>query len=147
MAVCYIDSSALIKLVVREAETSALEAYFVESDGLLASELAIVECGRAAMRAAHARLLQAVDRVLEAVYLLGITQAIMERAAHLDPPTLRSLDAIHLATAASIDDPDLEVITYDDRLADAARANGLTVVQPGLARTRPKASSARVRSR
>ena len=81
MAVCYIDSSALIKLVVREAETSALEAYFVESDGLLVSELAIVECGRAARRAAHARLLQAVDRVLEAVYLLGITQAIMERAA------------------------------------------------------------------
>jgi predicted nucleic acid-binding protein len=44
---------------------------------------------------------------------------------------VRALDAIHLATALAIDDDELEFITYDDRLADAARAEGLTVVQPG----------------
>lgn len=130
MPVSYVDSSALLKLVVREPETSALEAYVTTSEGLLTSQLAVLECRRAVARAARARLLQAMDRVLEAVYLLDITPAILEAAAKLDPPLLRSLDAIHLSTALSIDDPDLEVITYDARLAEAARSNGLTVVQP-----------------
>jgi predicted nucleic acid-binding protein len=91
----------------------------------------LLECGRATRRAASKRLLQVLEEVAEATYLLGITPAIIELAARIDPPHLRSLDAIHLATALSIDDADLEVITYDDRLAAAARANGLTVVQPG----------------
>ncbi len=76
------------------------------------------------------RVLQAVDDVLDAVYLLDITQAILDGAAVVDPPLLRSLDAIHLATALSLADLQVEVITYDKRFADAARANGLTVVQP-----------------
>ena len=97
----------------------------------MASRLAVIECRRAARRASHRRLLQTVDQVLEAVYLLEITPAIINEAARVDPPFLRSLDAIHLATALSIDDEALEVITYDERFADAARANGLSVVQPG----------------
>lgn len=72
-----------------------------------------------------------MDQVFEAIYLLDITQAILDEAAMADPALLRSLDAIHLATALSIGDAQLEVITYDQRFADAARANGLTVVQPG----------------
>ena len=58
--------------------------------------------------------------------MLEITPAIINEAARVDPPFLRSLDAIHLATALSIDDEALEVITYDERFADAARAK-LTV--------------------
>lgn len=54
-----------------------------------------------------------------------------DEAARLGSPQVRALDAIHLATALAIGDDDLEFITYDDRLADAARAEGLTVVQPG----------------
>jgi len=69
--------------------------------------------------------------VLDAVYLLDITPAILDRAAIADPPLLRSLDAIHLATAVSIDDPRLEVITYDRRFAEAAQSSGLRVAQPG----------------
>ena len=82
----------------------------------------MLECRRAARRASHRRLLQTVDQVLEAIYLLEITPAIFDEAARVDPPFLRSLDAIHLATALSIDDEALEVITYDERFADAARA-------------------------
>jgi predicted nucleic acid-binding protein len=127
----YIDSSALLKLVVREAETPALEAYLAGCDGVVASRLVVVECLRAARRAARARLLQTVEQVLEAVYLLEITPAILEAAAMVGSPLL--LDAIHLATALSVDDPELEVIAYDERLAEAARGARLTVVQPGIA--------------
>jgi predicted nucleic acid-binding protein len=122
-----------LKLVIREAETSALEAYLAQCDGVVASRLVVVECLRAARRAAHVRLLQTVRQVLEAVYLLEITPAILEQAAMAGSPLLRTLDAIHLATALSIDDPELAVIVYDERLAKAARAAGLTVVQPGIA--------------
>ena len=130
----YIDSSALLKLVVREAETAKLEAYLLECDGLLASRLAELECRRAARRAAtRARLLQRVDEVLEAVYLLDITRPILDDAAAMSPPSLRSLDAVHLATALSVGDEGLALITYDERLAIAARSQGLRVVQPGRA--------------
>lgn len=130
-ATAYIDSSALLKLAVREPETSALEAYLAQCEGVIASRLAVVECLRAARRASRARVLQAVEHVLEAVYLLEITPAILDSAATASPPFLRTLDAIHLATALSVGDPKLEVIVYDERLAEAARAAGLEVVQPG----------------
>lgn len=130
-AAAYIDSSALVKLVVREPETSALEAYLADCSGLITSRLAVLECKRAARRARPQRILQTLNHVIETLYLLEITPAVLDHAARVDPPALRSLDAIHLATAMSISDPDLEVITYDDRLAEAARAGGLTVVQPG----------------
>jgi uncharacterized protein len=88
---------------------------------------------RNARRAARARLLQTVEQVLEAVYLLEITPAILQEAASVGIPLLRTLDAIHLATARSVGDPELAVIVYDERLAEAARAARLTVVQPGIA--------------
>ena len=129
----YVDSSALLKLAVREPETSALEADLASRDGLVASRLAVVECRRAARRASNRRVLQTVDEILEAIYLIEVTPAILDDAAAADPPLLRSLDAIHLATALSIGDAGMEVITYDLRFAAAARANGLVVVHPGVA--------------
>ncbi len=129
--VAYVDASALLKLVVREAETSALEADLAGRDGLVASKLAALECRRAARRTSNTHVLEAVDEVLDALYLLEITTAILDRAAVVDPPPLRSLNAIHLATALSIDEPGLDVITYDRRFADAALASGLRVAQPG----------------
>jgi predicted nucleic acid-binding protein len=131
MGIAYLDSSALLKLVVVEPETSALEADLAGRDGLVASRLAALECRRAARRTSNKRVLQTVEQVLDAVYLLDITPAILDRAAIADPPLLRSLDAIHLATAVSIDDPRLEVITYDRRFAEAAQSSGLRVAQPG----------------
>jgi predicted nucleic acid-binding protein len=129
--IAYIDSSALLKLVVREAETSSLEADLAEREGLIASRLAALECRRASRRASGKRILQAIEQVLDAVYLVEITPAILDAAATAGPPLLRSLDAIHLSTALSINEPGLEVITYDGRFAEAAMASGLRVVQPG----------------
>jgi predicted nucleic acid-binding protein len=83
--------------------------------------------------ACDARLDVQQPGVLEAVYLLEITPAILEEAARAGSPLLRTLDAIHLATALSVEDPELAVIVYDERLAEAARAARLTVVQPGIA--------------
>ena len=130
----YVDSSALLKLVVREPETSALEADLAERNGLVAARLAVVECRRSARRASHRRVLQTVDEILDAIYLIEVTPAILDDAAAAEPPLLRTLDAIHLATALSVGDSGLELITYDRRLAEAARANGLSVVHPGLSR-------------
>ncbi len=130
-AIAYLDSSALLKLAIREEETPALEADLAARVGLVTSRIAVVECRRAARRIPHKAVLPSIDDVLEAVYLLDLTAANLEGAAAMDPPVLRSLDAIHLATALSIGDPNLEVITYDERLAEASRAAGLVVVQPG----------------
>lgn len=131
MSIAYLDSSALVKLMVREDETSALEVDLVDRDGLVTSSLAMVECRRAAGRARNRRVLQRVSEVLDAVYLLDLTAPILEAAAGLRPAPVRSLDAIHIATALSVGDADLEVITYDERMAEAVRANGLHVAQPG----------------
>ena len=131
MALAYVDSSALVKLAVVEPETSALEADLAVRDGLVASVLVVVECGRAARRASNRRVLQRIDEVLQAVYLIDLSAPLLEVAAGLAPASIRSLDAIHLATALSIGDPELDMITYDGRMADAARANGLRLAQPG----------------
>ncbi len=128
----YVDSSALLKLALHEPEESALESDFLARRGLVASALIALECRRAARRHSNPRAAGILDDLLDAVYLLEMTPAILDRAARVDPPRLRSLDAIHLATALSIDAPDLEIVTYDHRLADAAAANGLRVVQPGV---------------
>jgi len=131
MSIAYLDSSALVKLMVREDETSALEADLAARDGLVTSRLAEVERRRAAERAGSRRLLQRVSDVFDAVYLLDLTAPVLEHAARLRPSSVRSLDAIHIAAAISVGDRELELITYDDRMAEAARASGLRVAQPG----------------
>lgn len=75
-------------------------------------------------------LLRQVALVLAEVDLVRLDEPILDRAARLDPPALRSLDAIHLATALSLDDLEA-IVTYDDQMADAARSAGLTVSVPG----------------
>ena len=131
MSIAYLDSSALVKLMVREEETAALEADLAGRHGLVTSRLAEVECRRAAERAGNRRLLQRVTDVFDAIYLLDLTAPVLEHAAGLRPSSVRSLDAIHIAAAISVGDGELELITYDDRMAEAARANGLRVAQPG----------------
>ena len=125
----YVDASALVKLVQAEPETAALESDLANRDGLLCSRLAATELRRACARAKRPRLLQQVDEVLESVYLVEVTPAILEAAGRLKPVLLRTLDAVHLATLQTLDEP-VDLITYDDRLADAAKAHGLSVVTP-----------------
>lgn len=130
-AIAYLDSSALLKLVVAEPETPALEMAVLEYRALVTSRLAELECRRAARGARVRTHLQRLEAVLEAVYLLEVTPSVLLRGAELRPDTLRSLDAIHVATARSVGDESLVVLTYDRRMADAARENGLKVAHPG----------------
>ena len=125
----YLDTSALVKLLVHERESEALVQYMQTSRRVLSSVLSRVETVRACRRAR----IPAAD----AVDLMGVVESItldpgvVRVAGALSPASLRSLDAIHLASAQQVDDPGLDFVTYDSRLADAARDHGLRVVQPG----------------
>lgn len=94
-------------------------------DRLATSVVGAVELVRAARR-----LGAEPERVLETVVLIELTDHVREVAGQLEPPTLRSLDAIHLASALSLGD-DLEALaTYDERLANAAEQVGVLVLGP-----------------
>jgi len=126
----YADTSALVKLAVVESESHGLRSWLDEHGASLASsDLARTELVRAVRRAAPAAIGAARD-VLTRVLLIAATPAVFDEAARLDPVELRSLDAVHLAAALALGD-DLEgLITYDDRLADAARRLGIAVIAP-----------------
>ena len=127
----YIDSSALVKLVVSEAESEALETFLAEEPDLVSSELTSVEVLRFSLRRGDEAVVLAQD-ALVGVAEFPISPDILREASTIHPRFLRTLDAIHVATALAIGE--LEgVITYDRRMAEAARANGLTVLAPGSA--------------
>lgn len=73
---------------------------------------------------------EAWQRTMQGLVVIELERRIGEAAAAVDPATLRSLDAIHLATALSLGAELDAFVTYDARLADAARAAGITVVAP-----------------
>jgi predicted nucleic acid-binding protein len=127
----YLDSSALVKLVVSEPETEALLEVLPEWPERISSALARVEVVRALARvAAGPAARQRAAAVLARVGLVAIDDAVLEVAARLRPPTLRSLDAVHLATALSVGDELGAFVTYDDRLAAAAGRARLRVLSP-----------------
>ena len=127
-SVAYVDASALVKLIVDEAESGALLRWSIEVDRLVTSRVGIVETVRAASRRDHDDLRR--SRVLTDVGIYELDDGIAAVAASLAPPALRTLDAIHLATAMALL-PELDAfVSYDDRMAEAARALGLPVVRP-----------------
>jgi uncharacterized protein len=127
----YLDSSALVKLIVAEKESHALQERLALTPERASSRLAVVELTRALRRVhAPAEVRRRAADVLERIGLIQVDDAILDAASELDPPALRSLDAIHLATALRIG-PDLDAfVTYDTRLAQAARDLGLPVIAP-----------------
>lgn len=136
----YVDASALVKLVVAEAESPALASWVLGRD-LVSSAIAGVEVRRAvavaratdaaaSAPAAARSLIGTAEEVLSRVTLLTIEDRVLRRAADLGPPTLRPLDALHLATALTLRLPE-GFVTYDHRLADAAENAGLAVFSPG----------------
>ena len=127
MTRAYFDSSAIVKLTHLERESQALIDYLDNNDvEATASALSEVEVIRALQRVRD----DGKDAV-RGFYLLNLDADVLRDAAQLGSPTLRTIDAIHVATALAIGDPKLEFVTYDDRQAAAARDCGLTVVQPG----------------
>lgn len=131
MTVAYVESSALVKLVVAEPESRALRAGLAGATHRVASDLAMVETARAARRAAGDRGLARARALFLRLAFVPIDREVVERAVALDPPALRSLDAIHVATACSLGAADLVFFSYDERTAGAARAAGLRVEAPG----------------
>lgn len=125
----YVDSSALVKLVVEEPESGALRGLLQEDPEQLASAIVEVEVPRAVRRAIPALLPQA-QRVVAQVAVVGLSEQIRARAALLEPVTLRSLDALHLATALEVRDELDGLVTYDARMAETARALGVAVLAP-----------------
>jgi predicted nucleic acid-binding protein len=127
--VTYLDSSAIVKLVVREAESAALRRYLRRRRPLVSSALARTEVARAVLALGTAAAKQARE-VLARIDLARISDRVLEVAATVLPADVRSLDAIHLATAALLGPDVRRLVTYDERMAAAARAQGWTVVSP-----------------
>lgn len=126
----YADASALVKLVVREPESDALRAYLMALPDPATSRIAFVEVHRAMTRAGEEPEVEALAAVWERSVFIELDASVADSAAGIDPPTLRSLDALHVASALALADDLESFVTYDTRLADAARAAGLTVVAP-----------------
>ncbi|CAN5222870.1 type II toxin-antitoxin system VapC family toxin [soil metagenome] len=135
----YADSSALIKRAVEEAGSDALDAYldehFAGCDVIVASSLASVEVSRALRALRHAvggaideAIDEAIETALSGVGVRPITDDVISVARRIAPPVLRTLDAIHLATAILLDVD--RVLTYYDRLADACRHHHLAPISP-----------------
>jgi predicted nucleic acid-binding protein len=127
----YLDSSALVKLVVREAESEALRAWVAAHPAAVTSALAVTEVRRAVTRLSPRRGLSDRARlVLDGLALLAVDHDVLERAAGLAPRELRTLDAIHIASALSLGADLLAFVSYDDRQRAAARKAGLPLVRP-----------------
>jgi uncharacterized protein len=124
----YADSSALVKLVVREPESKALTRYVAGME-LTTSRLALAEVPRAVkISGTDLERLAEANRMLAALTLVDVSDPVLRRAAEFASTELRTLDAIHLATAERVGAA--EVITYDRRLAAAAERIGLRVTAP-----------------
>jgi predicted nucleic acid-binding protein len=129
MAATYVDSSALVKLVVEEPESVALRRHLRRRSPLVASALVRTEVARAVLPHGDGAVSRA-QSVLSAVDLIRISDQILRAAGTLLPPELRSLDAIHLATVLHLRSDIGTLVTYDERMAGAARALGLRTVSP-----------------
>jgi len=127
--VTYLDSSAIVKLVVREPESTALIAYLRRRKVLASSALARVEVERACLPLGKPALDRA-RQVFDRLELIRINDRVLASAGTLLPSELRSLDAIHLAAAGLLGASLAALVTYDARMAGAASALGFRVAAP-----------------
>jgi predicted nucleic acid-binding protein len=126
----YVDTSAFLKLVVAEPESQALGRFLQRWPQRVSAVLLRTEAVRALRRAGYDSYIGAARRLLGGMTLIRLDEPLLDRASELDPREMRSLDAVHLAAALAIG-PDLGVLlTYDERLAMAARHSGLIVSSP-----------------
>lgn len=133
MKLLYLDSSALVKLVNPEPESRALTELLADWPERISSALARVEVLRAARRTSGEEdRLGRAEKVVGRVGLVRPDQTVLDEASSLGPTELRSLDAIHLATALSIGEDLGGMVCYDPCLAEAATGSGITVLTPGV---------------
>lgn len=136
MALFYADASALVKLVREETESGALRAYLGDAD-LVSSELVLTEVPRAVRRAVAQDpklpldlLLERTGELIGVLALRPLDRSLLAGAGALAEPALRSLDALHVASAVDLH-PIEAFVTYDERQAAAARLAGLRTMAPG----------------
>ena len=125
----YLDSSAIVKLAVEEPESAALYRYLRRRRPLVSSALARAEVARALLPLGQAALRRG-EEVLARLELIRINDRILASAGTLLPIELRTLDAIHLATAQQLGGDLARVVTYDERMGAAAEAIGWQVAAP-----------------
>jgi predicted nucleic acid-binding protein len=129
----YLDPSAIVKLVVVEAESDALARWLDDRDEavLCTSVVGKVELLRAARRWGPATVAAATTVVAE-IAQVPLDSAVLELAASIGPDGLRSLEALHLASAASLGSSLAHLVTYDQRMIEGATTLGLSSASPGL---------------
>jgi predicted nucleic acid-binding protein len=128
--VAYLDTSAAVKLLMTERESPALRRWLRGRPERASAAVLRVELVRVVRRAGIPRLIPEARKLLASVHLIRLDDALLDRAADLDPTELRSLDSIHLAAAASLGDDLAAVVSYDDRLLAAATSLGLPIETP-----------------
>lgn len=128
--VAYLDTSAAVKLLTTEEESHALRRWLRRRPKRASAALLRVELVRVVRRAGLPRLIPEARKLLTGIHLIRLDDALLDRAAELDPVDVRSLDSIHLAAAASLGDDLAAVVSYDDRLLAAATALGLPTATP-----------------
>jgi predicted nucleic acid-binding protein len=129
MRAIYLHSSAIVKLIIAEPESVALRAYLKRRRPIVSSALARTEVLRALLPAGEIALSRGRD-VLGRLDLIRINGRILDSAGILQPPQVRSLDAIHVATAQLLGGDLGQLVTYDERMADTASALGLKTASP-----------------
>jgi predicted nucleic acid-binding protein len=129
MPATYVDSSGLVKLAVEEPESAALRRFLRRRRPLLSSSLARTEVLRALLLEGERGLARG-RAVLARVELLRVSDRVLSAAGVLLPAALRSLDAIHLATAQQLGTDLGQMVTYDARMLEAAAQVGIRAISP-----------------
>lgn len=129
--VAYVDSSAFVKLVVAEPESGALRHALQRWPECASATLLRTETSRALRRSGNAQYLPQARRLLRSVHMVRVDEPLLDRAGDLDPPDLRTLDAIHLAAALRLSTDVGIMFVYDSSLRQAAEAYGIDVESPG----------------
>jgi len=126
--VTYIDSSAIVKLVIAEPESKPLRRYLARRR-LVTSALARTEVARALLPIGPEAVARG-EEALRRIQLLRVNDGVLRNAGKMAPAELRSLDAIHLSSARVLGSAVRRIVTYDERMAEAAQAAGFTVAAP-----------------
>jgi predicted nucleic acid-binding protein len=136
--VIYLDTSALAKLLIAEHETPELRAWLAERSGqgeyAATSALSRVELMRVVARYGEPGQADRARYLLDGLDILPLTEPVIALAETIGPPTLRSIDAIHLAAAARMEHELTAFVSYDHRLLDGCREVGLPAACPGAGR-------------
>ena len=128
-AAVYLDTSALVKLVVPEPESAALRAELTRWHRRASSALVRTELIRASARVGSAAR-RLAERVLATLDLIAVDDAILDAAGRLRPQELRTLDAVHLASAQTLGSALGGLVAYDTRLLEGAKAARLPMIVP-----------------